>query len=453
MRRLKAGSKRKRESVDYFQWQIHSVGGTEYDRKSRDRLTKKIGFTNSTFESLQYAEKPWLIKPLNNWIEKIKEYETLPSENEGNLDISLSSGGTKKLVYLCGHYDPTRFNKVIIANKANIDFVGVMGPGFNYLDFGDPRPPPVGAGYNILGLWKDLKRQLGPKLKGFGFSGHAYFQLEPQKQPPSYSSVEVWDTQILPQYPAELQELRKYNVGGFWITRDPTLLKKDDGDGGSKVVTGAFIRQFELHSLIRGGQYARLEQKVVQKLVGVSDTQTLKAAIDSLSSPAAIKAKLAEEARLAGEDVADFFDAAVTSYLTQVMVAYSTWKSAYFDNKDTATQRSILQTVTKAVFDSIVELKPEFNIKEYDAAGLHDFLLQISDSSIEFSEDDHLKVLKHVLENKTIEEEGELKSRFNAMRTQLQDRTLHIIGDLGLDPQSDDYLCYALAAYLYKTLK
>ena len=72
---------------------------------------------------------------------------------------------------------------------------------------------------------------------------------------------------------------------------------------------------------------------------------------------------------------------------------------------------------------------------------------------IEFSEDDHLKVLKHVLENKTIEEEGELKSRFNAMRTQLQDRTLHIIGDLGLDPQSDDYLCYALAAYLYKTLK
>ena len=28
--------------------------------------------------------------------------------------------------------------------------------------------------------------------------------------------------------------------------------------------------------------------------------------------------------------------------------------------------------VTKAVFDSIVELKPGCNIKEYDAAGLHD---------------------------------------------------------------------------------
>ena len=194
-------------------------------------------------------------------------------------------------MYLC--LDTTinsRFNKVILANKANIDFVGVMGPGFNYLDLGI-RDLRSGCGLQYFGTMERLEKTTRSKIKGPLQVLKARIFSIGTTQTTSFVQLGGSLGLILPQYPAELQELRKYNVGGFGLPAIPTLLKTN-GDGGSKVSGEHSFGNLNFTSLIRGGQYARLEQKVVQKLVGVSDTQTLKAAIDSLSSPAAIKAKL-----------------------------------------------------------------------------------------------------------------------------------------------------------------
>mgnify|MGYP006074378753 FL=1 len=431
LRTRKKKKARKQPIIEYAdKFQIYSVGGNDYDRSCRDRLTKDIGFLNSSVETLQPNEKPWMLKDaLTSWIPHISRHESFPQATAGSLYEQLSTG-TKHLVYLCGHYDPTRFNKVVLENIARIDYVGVMGPGFNYLDFG-----------NKLSNWKALRSNLGVKLKGFGFGAATFLGLEPQKPPPSYSSKDVWDKEILPHYPPELQELRKYNVGGFWITRDPTLIKADGSDGGSKVTTGAFIRQFELHSLIRNGKYDELEKLVVKKL------SVAKLAIPGVAKLAipGVETLMSTINTTVGVDF--------STYLTNVMQAYSTWFHNHFDTQSVDMQRSILIEVTQAIFESIVELKPAFKIKEYDAAGLHDFLLRISTSSIVFTSESHLEVLKHVLKDKAAEDEGDLSPRFDAMRAALESRKLHIIGDLGLDPQSDDYLCYALARYLAKTNK
>jgi len=244
----------------------------------------------------------------------------------------------------------------------------------------------------------------------------------PAPQCPIFA-LQEWYTKIFPLYPPPLKGLRPYQIGTFWLTPLAVLIRPDKGaECDEAVATDAFVRQFQLHSLVS-------KNKIVDFHIQVLD----EAIAQCPGSPKMPSLELMR-AGLAGIDTGSISH---EQQLKEVCKVYAFYKEVTEDS-------SVVQSFTSALMQQMP--KHSAGIREYDGFVVHKMLRHLADMKEEFDmskEDDRQKHLDFVIECLQLAENTAEKSPCEyvlQLRAGKRPARLHVMHDLGLDPQNDDWI-------------
>ena len=224
---------------------------------------------------------------------------------------------------------------------------------------------------------------------------------------PSFTSGQ-WE-ELFTAYPQVLKDLNSLAVGGFFATRLGDKIRTDMKEDGSRVTTDAFTRQFNLQQKCETpGAIREFEVSVAEELHEQLRNTVSENIRDSVS-------KIPKDA--------------TTEKALEIAIA------AYESNK-------LVGAHDISVLDKI--LRPKINPpKEYDGFTAY-YMIRSMAGLGKLSKptaDDLFHALKWGLPK-------EVKERFHQKSGV---RRVHVVHDLGLDPQSDDYNAVKLLMQLNET--
>lgn len=233
-------------------------------------------------------------------------------------------------------------------------------------------------------------------------------------------TLQEWYNKIFPIYPLPLQELRPYQIGSFWLTPLAMLIRPDQGAGcTSAVATDAFIRQFQLHALV-------IQNKIVAFHIEVLE-ETMAQCMDSPNLPSLQQIR----AGLASIDTSSSHE----QQLKEICQVYELNKVATEDNN-----------ILRAVTSTLMQKMPEHSsgIREYDGFLAHQMLRHLAGMDEEFDSSQECYRRIHVdlvVECLRIKEESPCSEYVSQLRAGKRPAgRLHVVHDLGLDPQNDDWI-------------
>ena len=235
-------------------------------------------------------------------------------------------------------------------------------------------------------------------------------------------TLQEWYSEIFPLYPPPLQELKAYQIGNFWLTPLAVLIRPDEGAGcASAVATDAFIRMFQLHALVSKNEIVEFHIKVLEETMAqclgspkLPSLQQLRAGLTSIDIGSSHEQQLQEICKV------------------------------YELNKDVAEDSGILHGFTQ----TLMQRMPEHSsgIREYDGFVVHQMLRHLAgmkevlDGSKEGDRQRHLGLVIECLRLAGNTAEKSPSEYVLQLRAGKRPVRLHVLHDLGLDPQNDDWI-------------
>ena len=415
---------------------LYSVGGDIEERKERAWFFDQCGkHSKNIYNGALYVSgRTWSLVPkLETTFSSQKCYCNF-DEDEYPTILFRPVPGYKNVVLNIGHSDPKTFTDLMVRNQKHIHFLLIQGPGFNFMDFYPGGFPNWLKLRDVFGKEKALG---GPgKLMGTCFP-HPGFK---QQLAPFYTATQ-WN-ELFKYYPVLLQNQRITTLVKFWLTRSGgKLLKLNGDDGGKKVMTGAFYRQFLLNELVRQNKYLDLELAVINHVKMVSGN-----ICDSLLKEL-LKIKKDFNTENKKIDINEYHE----KVFEKIYEAYGKWKIEIYDKLSESKKNKMNHFFYKGILLNIESIyfkttKKEFQIKEYDGFSAHILARTMTGLKDNLSPELHYQLMIHVLSNG---EKGRLPDGYiDRLKGTLSDIVIHVFHDLGLDPQADDYIAIKIIEFL-----
>jgi hypothetical protein len=232
-------------------------------------------------------------------------------------------------------------------------------------------------------------------------------------------TLQEWYTGIFPQYPSPLQELRAYQIGIFWLTPLAESIRSEQGgDCASVLATDAFVRQFQLvDTLVRQNQIVTFHIQVLHEVMARCPQSPKLPSLQKIATG------------LAGIDTCSSLERQFKD-ICQI----------YELNRDITDDNSILRCFT----DTLMEKMPEHSagIREYDGFVAHQMLRSLAGmEELDALQEHHRRLhLDLVIECLRHTEESACSEYICKLRSGKRPGRLHVLHDLGLDPQNDDWI-------------
>jgi hypothetical protein len=378
---------------------LYSVGGKDSDRQHRKLL---VDLCDESLEPHSFVlpdgDESFRLPAI---IPKLRDF---PSP--GNAKTRLPEVSEDDIVLLIGKIQPKQFDELVLGKKVDI---WLQGPGFNYGTLEGPE-------------LDELKKAHGAeRVNNF-----------PAPDCPVFNLREWYDV-IFPLYPAPLQELKAFQIGSFWLTPVAALIRDDSrgvtngGEQNPAVPTDAFLRQFQMHSLVEKNQLLDFHKEVLEEVVKQCKIDCIEGA--EVETLGVLKQALEGITCAGGKQ-----------QLEEICKVYSTV--------------TIKSDAILGAFTRVLMLKmPAWSsgIREYDAYVAHQMLrklagLPLLDCKTEKDRALHLDFVVQCLRRRANGYIIELRRKISAQK---RTRRLHVLHDLGLDPQNDDWLAIQVLGFVY----
>ena len=232
-------------------------------------------------------------------------------------------------------------------------------------------------------------------------------------------TLQEWYTGIFPQYPSPLQELRAYQIGNFWLTPLAESIRSEQGgDCASVFATDAFVRQFQLvDTLVRQNKIVAFHIEVLDEVMARCPNSTKLPILQKMATG------------LAGIDSCSSLE----RQFKEICQIYEL-------NRDITDDSSMLRCFT----DTLMQKMPKHSagIREYDGFVAHQMLRSFAAmEELDASQEDHRRLhLDLVIECLRHTEESACSEYICKLRAGKRPGRLHVLHDLGLDPQNDDWI-------------
>lgn len=418
---------------------LYAVGGDNTMRKERVQLINAIkreqplNAVNLYLDNEGY--RGMAIPGIVSWISQIMNFDA-PVDESRVSDLQLT-GAKENYVFLCGYMDnldkngPSEFNDLTMDRIGYIDKLGLQGPGFNYI-----APP---------------KNKVQEKF------GAKYFSETSAKTEGNNFNEQKWND-LISKYPRVLQDLVIINKAGFFLTRS-----SEDGfikqRGEPPISTEAFSRQFNLDDFIRENKYHTEFELAVARGLREKNIEGIEILIKTLEE--------IPELTKGGLDKEEFHE-----YFKKISEIYRRWKETFFDTIRSEEEKNrVIVLFDESITAAITNFMP-YRAREYDAYAFHMWArsiagMNVGDSKLEkifflHGNDEnevvaniHFILLKlalgdvdAILEMKTEYMREAVAEYIENLREAFSNVRVHILHDLGLDPQADDYLAIKLAEFL-----
>jgi hypothetical protein len=216
-----------------------------------------------------------------------------------------------------------------------------------------------------------------------------------------------------------LQELRAYQIGIFWLTPLAESIRSEQGgDCASVLATDAFVRQFQLvDTLVRQNQIVTFHIQVLHEVMARCPQSPKLPSLQKIATG------------LAGIDTCSSLERQFKD-ICQI----------YELNRDITDDNSILRCFT----DTLMEKMPEHSagIREYDGFVAHQMLRSLAGmEELDALQEHHRRLhLDLVIECLRHTEESACSEYICKLRSGKRPGRLHVLHDLGLDPQNDDWI-------------
>lgn len=399
--------------------QFYSVGGDRHNREKRTCLLEKLVKVN-----------------LHNYAKEDPSYEDgkffIPNhipEQYVNATFKKIYLQERDIIILIGHIQTHEFiemieNKVKNMNQRELDSfvrnldVWVQGPGFN-------------CEQKLLDYLKD--RNITVKNIS-------------QENCPSFNSEE-WK-ELLDLYPPELKQMRDFQVGGFWLSRN--IRFTHNRRNGIPFITSAFYNQWGLNEIVNPNNNLKPSENLI-----VFESHIWNQTKEFLS-PNILRA--------IGTDFDQFFESLDSNESVE-----ETWSKIYgfynhYNDYFQTHKNEFYPSFTKAIIMNISSIGNKLSkleiqdtgitfmrgcqstgIKEYDS-----FVTHIALTGSNPTKDQHYNMIKACLKYNNFRRnnigeqvllyDSKILEFIEKVRNCIGDRRIICMHDLGLDPQCDDWL-------------
>lgn len=215
---------------------------------------------------------------------------------------------------------------------------------------------------------------------------------------------------VLDLYPNLLKRMRAFQIGGFFSTRLPSMVRVDERMG---LTMDSFYRQFNLSSIVQNGKILQFEKEVLEN---AGDYAKVQHTLQQISATVQ----------------ADMDD--VTCFQT-VMRAYSNngpWNDCM---------------LVSALTDSLLSVIPKYAplvINEYDCYATHRMFRHYAGIGDELEPAFHMDCIQSSLRFMNGQHSPDHQSYFKRLHDGFVGRRILVLHDLGLDPMCDDWLAISL---------